>query len=168
MEPLHEMRRSDGPSLFFLAVVILVIGGHAAGISPVSLSLWSLMFLLIGYLWFSEHRRVYARITNEGASLADDGDGESGSEPTEPPTEEFHPPAPFKRRLAHFLHCDEDELTPVQKRSKSTMAFWTARPLGPRHGPKAISHIRMLLERIHRLIHSAILTEKNDKFHRQR
>ena len=57
----------------------------------------------------------------------------------EPPT----PPTPFKTRLGHFLHCDENDLGKCRGDPKSKMKFWTAIAFGRRHEPKPVWLIRI-------------------------
>ena len=68
-------------------------------------------------------------------------------------THEIIPPAPFKTRLAQFLHCDRNELGMVPGTPASKMKFWSVGPFGPRRDSKPAWLIRMVLERIHKLVH---------------
>ncbi len=63
-------------------------------------------------------------------------------------------PAPpqFRNRLAHFLHCDGNDLDKPGQEQESRMKFWSDVPLGPRHEPKSRWFIRRLLERIRKLV----------------
>ncbi len=69
-----------------------------------------------------------------------------------PPTT---PPAPFRDRLAQFLQCNENDLDHTGVDRTSKMKFWSAVPIGPRHNPKPVWLIRMILRRIHHLVHGS-------------
>lgn len=69
------------------------------------------------------------------------------------PEPEAVPPPPYSERLARFLSRDVNDFDAARgTKQPSQMEFWTAGPIGPRHDPKPAWFIRMILERIHRLV----------------
>ena len=65
------------------------------------------------------------------------------------------PPAPFIRRLAQFMACDEAELKKPRPKPKSKMKFWSLVEFGRWHGPKPAIVIRRILRRIQERVHGA-------------
>jgi hypothetical protein len=64
-----------------------------------------------------------------------------------------HRPTPFIKRLANYVGCDEQELREPRCQPKSRMTFWSIVDFDSWHGPKPISIIRRILERIRRHVH---------------
>lgn len=69
------------------------------------------------------------------------------------PKPEPVPPPPYPTRLARFLSREVNDFgTPRGTNQRARMKLWAAGPIGHRHGPKPTWLIRMILERIHRLV----------------
>lgn len=172
--PSHHMGRSNGPSYFVLAVISLGVIGYGFGVSQAVLpSLFAAVSITV-LLWLLWHQQTDSSddrfaihpldMDEDGVSHAsvEEGEGDGGGLPSSrelPPVE----PAPFGQRLARFLHCDESELQPSQRRPISTMAFWVARPFRYRVGPKPVWYIRRLLKRIHQQVHGVALPQPGQR-----
>lgn len=157
MDASNQMRRPDKYAIFFVAIMLLMVIGHAVGLTGLELAIRSLVLVAAAYLWVRVSRPRELDVDVEpGAYVEDETDearllDNTTAEPPGAPSPAV-PPSPYPQRLAHFLHCQEDDLKKKRPRPKSTMPFWSIRPLGTRHGPKPLWHIRMLLVRIHRLV----------------
>ena len=64
-------------------------------------------------------------------------------------------PAPFVKRLAQYMECDEAELSTPRPKPKSKMKFWSLVDFGTWHGPKPAVVIKRILRRIQETVHGA-------------
>ena len=102
------------------------------------LGFWGGLTALTFHLMAAQRRRRKTK-------LAAKHDGGLGQMP--------HEPTPFRRRLAQYLGCHEQELAEPHKVPKSRMPFRSIVNLDTYYGPKPISQIRRLLENIRRAVH---------------
>ncbi len=64
-------------------------------------------------------------------------------------------PAPFVKRLAQYMACDEAELNKPRPKPKSKMKYWSMVEFGTWYGPKPVVEIRRILRRIQECVHRA-------------
>ena len=132
--------------VLFLAIVLYVLGisiGFSWPILFVALVMSIIALLLSG-------RHVVIVLPNDKAFPVPSID-QTDKSPV--PTPAPAPATPFENRLARFLQCNEADLGEPQSKWRSKMIFWSAVPFGPRHEPKPAWFIRLVLERIRKLVH---------------
>ena len=72
-----------------------------------------------------------------------------------PSTDAENTPAPFVKRLAKYIGCEESELRQDRQKPRSKMSFWSIIDFFSWHGPKPVSLIRRILERIREASHGS-------------